>query len=158
MGRKRKLARNLRYNECAAPRSIRRGALPSYAATPASYSGTPSQSVPLDGWTSNIDSISTHEVSGNTIHASMDAPPSYESVAGTNRQSVTPCGPLRIESAHSVPSHDSMLNSNTDTNQTITEPRNNDTALYHDPMADNTNSPSLPPTYESYIAMQHRET
>lgn len=106
--RKRKRAINLKDNECAAPRSIHRGAVPSYAVTPASYSGTPSQSVPVDGWSSNIDSISTHEVSGNIIHASMDAPPAYESVAGTNRQSVTPSGPSLIESAHSVPSHDSI--------------------------------------------------
>lgn len=161
IARKRKRANY--YNECAAPQSIHRGALPSYAVPPpTSYSGTPSQSVLLDGWSSNFDSISTHEVSGNTIHASMDAPPSYESVARTNRQPVTPGGPSLIESAHIVPSHDSTLNSNIDNNQFFTEPRNNETTLYHASMAAQTNSPpsstSLPPTYESYIAMQHKKS
>lgn len=89
----------------------------------------------------------------------MDAPPSYESVAGMNGQLVTPCGPSLMESARSVPSGDSTLNTNTDNSQT--EPRNNYTTMHHAPMAAQTNfspSTSSPPTYESYIAMQHRKT
>lgn len=92
----------------------------------------------------------------------MDAPPSYESVAGMNGQLVTPCGPSLMESARSVPSDGSTLNTNTDNDHSFTEPRNNDTTLHHAPMAAQTNFPpsltSSPPTYESYIAMQHRKT
>ncbi|XP_034301337.2 uncharacterized protein [Magallana gigas] len=153
---KRKRA-NLRYIECAAPQRIIIGALPSYAVPPASHSGPPSESVPVDGWSSNIDSISTHEMSRNTADTPMDAPPSYESVAGMNGQLVTPCGPSLMESARSVPSGDSTLNTNTDNSQT--EPRNNYTTMHHAPMAAQTNfspSTSSPPTYESYIAMQYR--
>lgn len=156
IARKRKRV-NLRYIECAAPQRINIGALSSYAVPPASYTGTPSQSVPMDGWSSNIDSTSTHEMSGNTTDAPTDAPPSYESVAGMNGQLVTPGGPSLMESARSVPSDGSTLNTNTDNSQI--EPRNNDTTMHHAPMAAQTNfspSTSSPPTYESYIAMQYR--
>lgn len=159
IARKRKRV-NLRYIECAAPQRINIGALPSYAVPPASYTGTPSQSVPMDGWSSNIDSISTHEMSGNTTDAPTDAPPSYESVAGMNGQLVTPRGPSLMESARSVPSDGSTLNTNT--GNSLIEPRNNDTTMHHAPMAAQTNyhsfATNLPPTYESYIAKQHRET